>query len=200
MAKLYFRYGAMNSGKSTHLLQTAYNYEEIGKKVLILKSSVDTKCEDSVVSRLGASRKVDILAESDESLIDRIESYLLCELEKSDISCILVDEVQFMSALQIEELLEVANRGIPVICYGLRTDFLGKGFEGSTRLLQIAHSIEEQKTMCSCGTKAIFNVRMKDGDIVTEGEKIMIDENMDSVRYTSVCSKCRARLIEESKA
>lgn len=200
MAKLYFRYGAMNSGKSTHLLQTSHNYEELGKKVLILKSTVDTKSKDYVVSRLGASRKVDILAESDESLIDRIESYLLCELEKSDISCILVDEVQFMSASQIDELMEVANRGIPVICYGLRTDFLGNGFEGSTRLLQIAHSIEEQKTMCACGTKAVFNVRIKDGGIVTEGEKIMIDENMDSITYVSVCSKCRARLIEESKA
>lgn len=194
MSKLYFRYGAMNSGKSTHLLQTAYNYEELGRKVLIIKPSVDTKAGDSISSRLGATRKVDVLIPEKASVISSIDSF--CSSLVS-VSCVLVDEVQFLSAKQVDELLVIANRGIPVICYGLRTDFLTEGFEGSTRLLQIAHSIEEQKTMCKCGKKAIFNVREFDGKVVTEGSQIEIDNG--EVNYVSMCSKCREFSLNTSK-
>ena len=155
MSKLYFRYGAMNSGKSTHLMQVAHNYEERGMKVLIVKPKVDTKGGDTLVSRLGVNRHVDLLVSEESDLFSIIKEYLS---EGRQIHCILVDEVQFMKAAQIDQLFEIAVKiDIPIICYGLRTDFKRNGFEGSTRLLLLAHSIEEMKTICSCGRKALFN-------------------------------------------
>ena len=132
MSKLYFRYGAMNSGKSTHLMQVAHNYEERGMEVIIIKPSTDKKGGDKVVSRLGVERVVDILIDNDENIIETIED----RLEKGrKIDCIIVDEVQFLKAHHIDELFEIAVcKGIPVICYGLRTDFQMNGFEGSERL------------------------------------------------------------------
>lgn len=157
MSKLYFRYGAMNSGKSTHLMQVAHNYEERGMKVLIVKPKIDTKGGDTLVSRLGVNRHVDLLISMDENLFDIINVYLK---EGKRIDCILVDEVQFMKSNQIDQLFEIAVKiNIPIICYGLRTDFKREGFEGSTRLLLLAHSIEEMKTICACGRKAVFNGR-----------------------------------------
>lgn len=187
MSKLYFRYGAMNSGKSTHLMQVAYNYEERGMKVLIIKPMVDKKGGDTLVSRLGVGRKVDLLLDENDNVLDIIKERLNANKK---IGCILVDEVQFLKEAQIDELFEIAvTLNIPIICYGLRTDFKRNGFEGSTRLLLIAHSIEEMKTICACGKKAIFNGRKINNKFVFEGEQIAIDEQND-VNYESLCGEC----------
>ena len=187
MSKLYFRYGAMNSGKSTHLMQVAYNYEERGMKVLIIKPMVDKKGGDTLVSRLGVGRKVDLLLDENDNVLDIIKERLNANKK---IDCILVDEVQFLKEAQIDELFEIAvTLNIPIICYGLRTDFKRNGFEGSTGLLLIAHSIEEMKTICACGKKAIFNGRKINNKFVFEGEQIAIDEQND-VNYESLCGEC----------
>ena len=187
MSKLYFRYGAMNSGKSTNLMQVAYNYEERGMKVLLIKPSTDKKGGDKLVSRLGVERKVDLLINDDQNIYNEVKKW---QDEKYKIDCILVDEVQFFKAYQIDQLFEIAVcLDIPVICYGLRTDFKMQGFEGSTRLLLLAHSIEELKTICKCGKKAILNGRKINGKFVFEGEQVAID-NIDNVEYQSLCGHC----------
>lgn len=194
MSKLYFRYGAMNSGKSTHLMQVAYNYEERGMKVIIIKPKVDKKGGNTLVSRLGVNREVDLMISEEDNIFETIDNYLK---EEGEINCILVDEVQFMKSKQIDELFEIAvNLDIPIICYGLRTDFKRDGFEGSARLLLLAHSIEEMKTICACGQKAIFNGRKINGKFVFEGEQIAIDEQ-DDVRYESLCGDCYYKYKEK---
>lgn len=187
MSKLYFRYGAMNSGKSTNLMQVAYNYEERGMMVLLIKPSTDKKGGDKLVSRLGVERKVDLLIDDAQNIYDEVNKW---QSEKYNIDCILVDEVQFFKANQIDELFKVAVcLDIPVICYGLRTDFKMEGFEGSTRLLLLAHSIEELKTICKCGKKAILNGRKINNKFVFEGQQVAID-NVDNVEYESLCGHC----------
>lgn len=187
MSKLYFRYGAMNSGKSTNLMQVAHNYEERGMKVVLIKPSIDKKGGDKLVSRLGVERKVDLIIDENKNIYDEIG---LWENSKYKVDCILVDEVQFLKCEQIDQLFEVAvGMDIPVICYGLRTDFKMQGFEGSTRLLLLAHSIEELKTICKCGRKAVLNGRKINGRFVFEGEQVAID-NVDDVEYESLCGHC----------
>ena len=187
MSKLYFRYGAMNSGKSTNLMQVAYNYEERGMRVLLIKPSTDKKGGDKLVSRLGVERKVDLLIDDAQNIYDEVNKW---QSEKYNIDCILVDEVQFFKANQIDELFKVAVcLDIPVICYGLRTDFKMEGFEGSTRLLLLAHSIEELKTICKCGKIAILNGRKINNKFVFEGQQVAID-NVDNVEYESLCGHC----------
>ena len=187
MAKLYFKYGAMNSGKSTVLLQSAHNYEERGMRTVIIKPLIDTKGADHVVSRLGVTRKVDYLVSAGESLTEIITRDIA---EKGKLHCIFVDESQFLSVPQAEELFWLAvEKDIPVICYGLRTDFLTNGFAASSRLLELAHSIEELKTICRCGKKAMFNARMVNGKFVFEGEQVAID-NENNVEYESLCPSC----------
>jgi len=184
MAKLYFRYGAMNSGKSTLLLQTAHNYEENGMKVVLVKPLIDTKGDSKVVSRIGAERKVDLLLGKNDNLFEIInEKY-------KDTDCVLIDEAQFITPKQAEECMSIViNLDIPVICYGLRTDFLTNGFPGSSRLLELAHTIEEMKTICKCGTKAIYNARFIDGKFTISGEQVAIDGEK-KVTYNSMCAKC----------
>jgi len=190
MAKLYFKYGAMNSGKSTMLLQSAHNYEERGMRTTIIKPMIDTKGADHVVSRLGVSRQVDWLLESDASIKEVIEKDIA---QKGALHCIFVDECQFLSVPQAEELFWISvEKDIPVICYGLRTDFLTNGFAASSRLLELAHSIEELKTICRCGKKAMFNARKINGQFVFEGEQVAID-NENNVEYESLCPVCYAR-------
>nr|WP_302646528.1 thymidine kinase [uncultured Clostridium sp.] len=187
MSKLYFRYGAMNSGKSTHLMQVAHNYEERGMRVILIKPSTDKKGGDKLVSRLGVERKVDILCEKKMNIYEEIKKW---QEVKFKIDCILVDEVQFMTKEQVDQLFKIAVvLDIPVICYGLRTDFMMEGFEGSTRLLLLAHSIEEMKTICKCGRKAILNGRKINDEFVFEGEQVAID-NIDNVQYESLCGHC----------
>lgn len=194
MSKLYFRYGAMNSGKSTNLMQVAHNYEERGMRVVLIKPSTDKKGGDKLVSRLGVERKVDLLINDEQNIYEEVKKW---EDNKYKIDCILVDEVQFLKAYQIDELFEIAVcLDIPVICYGLRTDFKMQGFEGSTRLLLLAHSIEELKTICKCGRKAVLNGRKINGRFVFEGEQVAID-NVDNVEYESLCGHCYFKFKNE---
>ncbi|MGL5765855.1 MAG: thymidine kinase [Sarcina sp.] len=187
MSKLYFRYGAMNSGKSTHLMQVAYNYEERGMQVLILKPLTDVKGGNKIVSRLGVERNVDMLIGDNDNILDKMQDYLVSEKRPN---CIIVDEVQFLKKHHIDELFQMAvEENIPVICYGLRTDFLMNGFEGSERLLLIAHSIEEMRTICTCGNKAILNGRKLNGEYIFEGEQVAIDL-VDNIEYQSLCGAC----------
>lgn len=187
MAKLYFRYGAMNCGKSTALMQVMHNYLERGMQAIVLKPYTDTKGGDQVVSRLGIAREVDLLIKPDQSVYEAIEMWVSAH---GKLDCILVDEVQFFKAHQVDALFEIAVRmNIPVICYGLRTDFAMQGFEGSERLLLIAHSLEELKTICRCGRKAILNGRKIDGQFVFEGEQVVIDQG-GHVEYESLCATC----------
>ena len=193
MAKLYFRYGAMNSGKSTALIQVAHNYEERGMHVILIKPSIDTRGADTVVSRIGVSRPVDLLVPSDMDIYKVLEE----TSKKTVLSCVLADEAQFFTPAQIDQLFRVAvTLNIPVICYGLRSDFQMKGFPGSTRLLELAHSIEELKTICSCGKKAMINARLVNGEYVFEGAQVAIDGEA-SVEYRSVCPECYFRLRAE---
>lgn len=194
VGKLYFRYGAMNSGKSTNLLQVAHNYEERGMKVAILKPMTDTKGGNSVISRLGVIREVDLLLSGEKNVFEEIKNYIE---QHGEIHCVLVDEVQFLKKHQVDELFKISvQMDIPVICYGLRTDFLMNGFEGSERMLLLAHSIEELKTICTCGKKALLNGRKINGNFVFEGQQIAID-NQDNVEYQSLCPKCYFKLQEE---
>lgn len=187
MAKLYFRYGAMNCGKSTNLMQVAFNYEERGMKTLVIKPCTDTKGGGNVISRLGIIREVDMYLEPKEDIYREVEKWI----EKNgSINCLLVDEVQFFKKDQIDQMLQIAVlMDIPVICYGLRTDFKMNGFEGSERLLLIAHSIEELKTICRCGRKATLNGRKINGEFIFEGEQVVIDDGTN-VEYESLCPKC----------
>ena len=180
MAKLYFRYGAMNSGKTTALMQVAYNYKERGMRVLILKPAIDTKGQDSILSRLGISCKVDKLVTPDMDVVELVRAD---EAANGKIACVLCDESQFFTPEQADQLfLVTVDLGIPVICYGLRADFMMRGFPGSTRLLEIAHTIEELKTICACGRKV-------NGEYVFEGAQVAID-TVDDVEYQSLCPQC----------
>lgn len=184
MAKLYFRYGAMNSGKTALLLQAAHNYEERGMEVLIIKPTIDSKGDDHLVSRIGLTRKVDKL------LAPKDDIYKYVKKLKRNIKCILVDEAQFLEKEQVDELMHIVVKlNIPVICYGLRSDFKTNGFPGSTRLLELAHTIEEMKTICSCGRKAMFNARKVNEKFVFDGEQVAIDGE-DKVTYESLCPNC----------
>lgn len=188
MAKLYFRYGAMNSGKSSALLQAAFNYEERGHRVLLAKPAIDTKADTSISSRIGLERHVDLLFHQDDEVREMILA--ACETDHEPVSCVLVDEAQFLAPSQIDDLLRVAVLdGIPVMAYGIRTDFQTVAFPGSQRLLEIAHSLEELKTICRCGRKAIFNARMVDGSFVFDGEQVAID-HVGEVTYESMCGAC----------
>ncbi len=182
MAKLYFRYGAMNCGKTTSLLQVAHNYEEKGLKVLIMKPSIDTKGGKCIVSRLGMKRKVDVWLKPKDRIRDKIHL--------QGLSCILVDEAQFLTPDQVRDLWLVAKLSdVPVICYGLRTTFQTKFFVGSAPLMELADELEELVTICKCGAKAKFQARKVNGVFVTEGSEVAIDGEND-VTYESLCGKC----------
>ncbi len=193
MAKLYFRYGAMNSGKSTSLLQAAYNYEERGQHVLLAKPAIDTKGASQIDSRLGMTREVDFLIGADDDA-----RALFAERNRGrDIACLLIDEAQFLTAKQVDDLFRIAvEDGIPVLAYGIRNDFLTHAFPGSARLLAIAHSLEELKTICRCGRKAVFNGRVIGGRFVFDGDQVAIDEGADGsaapeiTTYESLCGSC----------
>ncbi len=185
MAKLYFRYSAMNSGKSTSLIQTAYNYEERGMSVLVIKPKLDTKGNDTVLSRIGAKRKVDYLVPSDANVAIEIKNRLT-----KTTACILVDEAQFLQPEQVDQLFMITvEDGIPVIAYGLRTDFQMIGFPGATRLLEVAHDLQELKTICRCGKKAVLNGRKVNGIFTFTGDQVAID-GKNSVEYESLCGSC----------
>lgn len=213
MAKLYFRYGAMNSGKSTALLQAAYNYEERGQAVLLAKPAIDTKGAEKIESRLGVTREVDFLVAPDANIRElfahererirmRGSDALFGGENCADVACLLVDEAQFFTRAQVDDLFRIAvEDGIPVMAYGIRTDFQTEAFPGSARLLEVAHSLEELKTICRCGRKALFNARKIGGEFVFDGDQVAIDAATAAVRnehfvtYESLCGAC---YLEES--
>jgi len=191
MSKLYFRYGAMNSGKSTSLLQAAFNYEERSQHVLLAKPSVDSKGDKAIVSRLGVSRDVDFVISPGQNLrtVFTQESTRFELANGQRVACLLLDEAQFLTANQVDQALEIAVLdGVPVLAYGIRTDFRTLSFPGSKRLLEIAHSLEELKTICRCGRKAMFNARLVNGEFTFSGEQVAIDG--DQVTYESLCANC----------
>ncbi|MBN8883586.1 thymidine kinase [Salana multivorans] len=191
MAKLYFRYGAMNSGKSTALLQAAFNYEERGQHVLLAKPGIDTKGDTAILSRLGVSREVDFTIAPDVSVRTLFAEHVARVRESvgEPVACLLVDEAQFLSGEQVDDLLRIAILdGVPVLAYGIRTDFRTVAFPGSARLLEVAHSLEELKTICRCGRKALFNARLTGGRFVFDGDQVAIDAG--DVTYESMCGAC----------
>jgi len=191
MAKLYFKYGAMNSGKTTIMIQTAYNYESLGMKVLLIKPILDTKGNDYVISRVGLKRKIDFFIKDKDNIYEIIKE------KYNDISCLLVDEAQFLEEEQIDQLLMIAAKlNIAVICYGLRCDFQMKGFRASPRLLSIADKIEEIKTICKCGHKATINVRKENDKYIFEGNQVAIDGE-NNITYESMCPSCYFKIKEE---
>jgi len=183
MAKLYFRYSAMNSGKTTSLLQVAFNYEERGMRPIIIKPSIDTKGDQHILSRLGLKRRVDALLTPRQTIAAVMKKHPGCH-------CILIDEAQFLTVAQANELFWYAtHKNVPVIAYGLRTDFQTQGFPGATRLLQLAHELQELKTICRCGKKALFNGRKINGQFTFEGDQVAIDGEA-AVEYESLCANC----------
>lgn len=182
MAKLYFRYGAMNSSKTANALMVKYNYEERGQKVLLLKPSVDNRESGCIIkSRAGLTEEC-LLVHRDSNIYELVRAYIK---ELSEISCVIIDEAQFLTRQQVYHLTRLVDGdGIPVICYGLRADFRGELFEGSQYLLAWADTIEEVKTVCWCGRKAIMNARYQGDKILKEGEQVEVGGND---RYISLC-------------
>lgn len=195
MAQLYFRYGAMGCGKTMQLLQVAFNYEERGQKVCVAKARTDTKNGSKLLTRIGPERETDFTFSRRDNIYNKIaKSY-------QNVDCILIDEAQFLTAEQADQLMQVVvDFNIPVMCYGLRLNFRqdDKGFEGATRLLQIAHKIEEIKTICDCGRKATLNARFLDDKLVTEGPDILIDDGKSKIKYRALCNKCYRKLKTSS--
>ena len=189
MAKLYFKYGAMGCSKSAQALITKFNYEERGMKVLLMKPSIDTREEGVVYSRIGLSAEA-LCVDTDEDL------YRLYEEEYRDCQVIIVDECQFLQPIQVDQLGKIViDYNIPVLCFGLRTDFLTHTFPASKRLFEIAESITEIKSICKCGSKAIVNARLDDdGKVLFSGEQIVLGANS---RYVAMCRKCWLKAAKE---
>lgn len=191
MAKLYFRYGTMSSAKTLNLLAVRHNYDSQGKRVMVIKPRLDTRFgADIVRSRAGLEHKADVLVDRDSKLdFGQFEG---C-------SCLLVDESQFLSESVVEQLRELTRvLGIPVIAYGLRTDFLGRLFEGSRRLLELCDSIEEVKTTCHfCNRKAVFNLRHDEkGKAVVDGPSVQLGADL---HYSAACYPCFHERLEQAK-
>ncbi len=192
MAKLYFKYGAMGSSKTAQALITKYNYEENDMKVWLLKPSADTRDGVNILrSRIGLCAEVEI-ATPDVNVYERYR-----EGFAGNCDAVIVDECQFLTPEQIDQLRAVVDDyNVPVMCFGLRTDFRTRLFPGSMRLMELADAIEEIKTMCDCGAKATVNARINDGYIVTEGAQVVLGGN-DC--YIAMCHRCYIRGIREHK-
>ena len=190
MAKLYFYYSAMNAGKSTVLLQSSHNYHERGMKTLLLTPVINQRDgEGKITSRIGLTKDAKSFKQGDDL-------YLLVNSthEQAPIACVLIDEAQFLNRPQVEQLAKVTDKtGIPVLCYGLRTDFQGNLFPGSAALLGWADNLIELKTICQCGRKATMNLRTDaEGNPIKEGEQVEIGGNE---RYVAMCRKCFVEAI-----
>jgi len=190
MAKLYFRHGVMAAAKTSNLLQADFTYIQAGMKTILAKPAVDSKGGRYIVSRIGLAKEADLLITPEMDLKETIGE-ILDESKANDepVACILIDEAQFLSPNQVDQLLWIAvELDVPVLAYGLRSDFQTVGFPGSLRLLTLAHSIEEIKTVCPhCGGKAMFNARKIDGKFISDGDQVAIDG--EGVEYESICPK-----------
>lgn len=182
----------MGCGKTMQLLQVAFNYEERGHKVCVIKPRTDTKNGTKLLTRIGPERETDFCFDRKTDLLKKIKQ------KYRDVHCVLVDEAQFLTPKQADQLMDVTiELGIPVIAYGLRLNFRQDdgGFEGATRLLQIAHDIEEIKTICECGRKATRNTRFLDGKLVIDGPDILID-GTSKIEYRALCPACYKRYLK----
>ena len=191
MAKLYFKYGAMGSSKTANALITKFNYEERGMKVWLIKPSTDSRDSESTVSsRIGLSAEEQAIP-ADMNIEKEYKKHDNCDV-------IIVDECQFFTEKQIDQLRNLVNdKNLPVLCFGLRTDFRTKLFPGSRRLFEVADSITEIKTICRCGSKAIVNARIDSkGNVLTEGEQVFLGGN-DS--YVAMCHRCWQKAIKQQK-
>ena len=196
MAKLYFKYGAMKSGKTTDIIKTYYNYKEKGMNVLIMKPGDDKKAGSNIQSRSGAELNADYVVPSNIDVYQLITYHLI----DNNVDVIIVDEAQFLTSKQVDELSEIVDQfDIPVLCYGLRADAFSNMFPGSQRLFEISDKIEELKAICKCGKKATFNLRLNkiNGELIPvfEGEQVSID-GIDA-EYDSVCRPCYKKLRRE---
>lgn len=195
MAKLYFRYGAMGSGKSRDIMKVWYNYKEKDKNAIVIKPSKDTRGNEKITSRDGSELMTDYLIRPEDNIYQIISNHIL----KHNLDCIVVDEAQFLSRHHVIELTDVVDiLNIPVICYGLRADFQDRLFEGSDALFSYADYLEEMKTICECGDGATRNVRFVNGMPTFEGSQIAIDGEAN-ITYKSMCRKCRKKLIKGRK-
>ena len=192
MAKLYFKYGAMGSSKTAQALITKYNYEENDMTVWLIKPSADIRDGAGILrSRIGLQANGEIMTPE----TDVYKLFTLTRKGKCDV--VIVDECQFMTEAQIDQLRAIVDDfNVPVLCFGLRTDFQTKLFPGSRRLMELADAIEEIKTMCDCGAKATVNARISDGYIVTEGAQVVLGGN-DC--YIAMCHRCYINGIREHK-
>ena len=189
VAKLSFKYGAMNSGKSDTLIKVAFNYEECGLKVAIIKPSVDTRGASFVYSRTGYKRPANVFALPDTNLKEAVKLFIN-DNGINKLNCVLVDEAQLLSRDQVDQLYDIAkNDDISVIAYGIRTDFRTELFPGSERLFALADNIEKLPTMCKCGSQAEFNCRKNNDEYVFEGEQVAID-GAGATTYEPLCGKC----------
>jgi thymidine kinase len=191
MAKLYFYYSAMNAGKSTTLLQASYNYLERGMQTILFSAQIDTREGSGVIhSRIGLMKEAICFGQD----FDFYEYVSQKQNEMENLRCILIDECQFLNKDQVIALTDIATElGIAVLCYGLRSDFMGEPFEGSKYLLTLAQEIIEIKTICSCGKKATMNMRVgSDGKAATEGSQVQIGGNES---YTSKCMGCYKKYV-----
>lgn len=181
MAKLYFRYSSMGAGKSLDLLKVNFNYKERGKNTILFTFSNDDRYEvGKITTRIGMNEKAFVFF-NDTNIFQTIDKF------DYNIDCILVDESQFLTKEQVKQLTDIVDKlNIPVICYGLRIDYVGNPFEGSCYLMALADTIEEIKTICHCGKKATMNMRLLDGKPIYDGEQIVIGGNET---YISVCRK-----------
>ena len=192
MAKLYFKYGAMGSSKTAQALITKYNYEENDMSVWLIKPSADIRDGAAILrSRIGLQANVEIMT-------PETDIYRLFKLTRKDhCDAVIVDECQFLSSEQIDQLRAIVDDfDVPVMCFGLRTDFQTHLFSGSRRLMEIADAIQEIKTMCDCGAKATCNARVVDGYIVTEGAQVVLGGNE---AYIAMCHRCYVRGIRERR-
>ena len=205
MAKLYFRYSAMNAGKSIALLQVAHNYEEQGMQVVLFTAEIDDRFgRATIASRLGVTRRartfgpatdfytrlergIELFLDDDQTIAPEMQAFFTAGAKP--IAAVLIDEAQFLEPVQVRQLHRLAHVvGIPVICYGIRTDFRGDPFPGATYLLALADTIEEIKNICACGKKATMNVRLEpDGSRSVTGEQIAIE---GAARYIQTCGRC----------
>lgn len=195
--KVFFKYGCMGSGKSLQLLATANNFQEHSIPFVILKSSIDTRDGESVISSRALNECRECVSiNSNDNIYSIISEF--CIENYSKLKWILVDEAQFLSEEQVDQLAKIADDlGISIICYGLRTDFKTHLFSGSKRLFEIANNIEEIKSSCYCGDKTIFNARInQSGEIIVDGEQIEIGGDD---KYVSLCRKCYYEKLEKQK-
>lgn len=192
MAKLYFKYGAMGSSKTAQALITKFNYEERGMRVWLIKPAIDTRDgEDTIKSRIGLSAQCDVIDKEDDV-------YELFTKNHRRDNVIIADEAQFFTSAQIDQMRAIVDeKDIPVLCFGLRTDFLTHLFQGSLRLFEVADSIAEIKTICECGTKATVNARIDgDGNVITHGRQVVLGGND---RYIAMCHKCWRKKIKSQR-